>query len=332
MALPKQVQKQAEELQQLEQAMEAERTAKAEPQPEKMETPEAPEPPPAAVEPPPLEPTATETPPTTPPVQPKSDDGQWEQKYRTLQGMFARETQTLRTQLHTVNEQLAAVQQQMKEAAKEPAKPSQALVTEKDTEAFGADLVDLARRVAREEFGAREQAYKDHISALEAQVKQQVGAVQQTAQQTSRDMFFAQLGAAVPTWEATQATEACQQWLASRVPGAQFTWNDVLVNAAEQFDVQRATEVFNTFLATQPKPQPQPTSAPRARAELSRQVAPPKTAASTTTPTDKRVYGAAEYESESMKIIKLSKAGKYDEAARIEQELNAALLEGRVRP
>lgn len=328
MGLPKQVQAQVEQAAQIEQQLAAERAAQ-QPPPEGAEAP--PDTPPVAVETPP-EPTAppvTTAQPTSPPVvEQKPVDGLWEQKYRTLQGMFSRETQQLREQLLTVNQQLATVMKERQE--REAPKPSP-LVTEKDVEAFGGDLIDMARRVAREEFGTREQAYVDKIAQLEAQVQKQFGDVQQSQQASSREIFFSKLTQAVPTWRELEQTDAAQQWLASRVPGASFTWNDVLVNAAQRFDSDAAIEVFNTFSATQPRAaEPQPAS--RARSELSRQVTPQKSNAAPPVSAAKRNYNSADYEAESMRIIRLSKQGKFDEAAAIEQELNAALQEGRVRP
>jgi hypothetical protein len=322
MALPKAVQKQAEDVAAYDKAIE-EAAAAAQPQQPEGEEP-APQPTLQVVEPP----ASTAPAPATPPVEPRRDDG-WEQKYRTLQGMFAHETQQLRDALRQATERIDALQKQHPAT---PPEPKAKLVTEKDAEAFGADLVDMARRVAREEFGDREEAYIERINTLTAQLTQQVGQVRETQQATSRDSFFGNLAAAFPNWEAVQASEACQKWLGSKVPGANFLWNDVLVDAAEKLDAARAIEVFTAFTATQPRaPQPAPAAAGR-RSELSRQVTPAKSGGPASVPSEKRTYTAKEYEAESMQIVRLMKAGRHDEATVIENELNAALLEGRLKP
>lgn len=319
MALPKQVQKQVEDVAAYDKAMEEAANA-AQPPVEGEEPAQQP----AAVEP--AVSIATASVPA--PVEPRRDDG-WEQKYRTLQGMFAHETQQLRDALRQSNERIDALQKQ------QPATPppeKARLITEKDSEAFGADLIDMARRVAREEFGEREEAYIERINTLTAQVNQQVGEVRQTQFASSRDQFFGTLAQAVPNWEAIQASEACQKWLASKVPGANFIWNDVLVDAAEKLDASRALEVFHAFIATQPRSaQPSPAASGR-RSELSRQVTPAKSGGGSSLPVEKRTYTAKEYEAESMQIVRLMKAGRHDEATQIENELNAALLEGRLKP
>jgi hypothetical protein len=321
MALPKAVQKQADEVAAYDEAMK-EAAAAAAAQPSQPENPEPQQPTLQVVEPP--QSTASE--PATPPVEPRRDDGQWEQKYRTLQGMFARETQSLRDALRESNARIDALQAKQQQPAT-PAEPKARLVTEQDSEAFGADLIDMARRVAREEFGEREQAYIAKIEAL----TQQVGQVHETQHASSRDQFFGALAARFPNWEAVQASEPCQKWLGSKVPGANFLWNDVLVDAAEKLDAARAIEVFTAYAQTQPRA-PQPAPASGRRSELSRQVTPAKSGGPALTPTEKRTYTAKEYEAESMQIVRLMKAGRHDEAKLIEDELNAALLEGRLKP
>jgi hypothetical protein len=49
-------------------------------------------------------------------------------------------------------------------------------------------------------------------------------------------------------------------------------------------------------------------------------------------PGERRIYSAAEYESETLRAIRFNKTGKYEEATQIETDLNAALMEGRIRP
>jgi len=324
MALPKQVQRQADAITEYDrQQAEAIEGATAQP-------PEDPEAPPAQPAP-----SSVVAMPSPAPATAQPADAQWEQKYRTLQGMFSQETRNLHNQIRTLSDELTALRDQVKQRDTPPAPPT-TLITEKDTEAFGADLVDMARRVAREEFGTRESSYLGRIAQLEEQVTQQVGAVQQNQQQSSREGFFAKLESVVPGWEQMQVTEACQQWLASRIPGAGFTWNDVLVDAAEKFDAARAIEVFQTFRAAhapQPPQRATPNPAAQRRAELSRQVTPPRVASSPAQlPGERRIYSAAEYESETLRAIRLNKTGKYDEATQIETDLNAALMEGRIRP
>lgn len=277
------------------------------------------------------------------PAEPKSDEfAQLEQRYKSLQGMW----QSASARLQKAEAQNAELAQKLQDAITRlesvaPAKPAEqqtgSLVTDKDAEAFGTDLIDLARRVAKEQFGEREKQLLGKIEELTTRLSaqdQKLGTVAQTQVATAQDRFYSALDSGFAQWEAIQATPECQQWLQTRVPGTRGTWNQALLAAAEEFDAPRALEVFETFLATHPQmdPRKKPAPEPSKKAELQRQVAPSKSGAATATPAGKRVYSAAEFSAEMDKVVRMGKARQYDDAAALENELNAALSEGRVTP
>lgn len=279
------------------------------------------------------------------PAEPKNDEAaQWEQRYKSLQGMW----QSATARLQKAEAQNSELAQKLQDAIAKlesvaPAKPTEpqpsSLVTDKDAEAFGTDLIDLARRVAKEQFGEREKQLLGHIEKLEQRLSaqdQKLGTVAQTQVATAQERFYGALDSGLAQWEAIQATPECQQWLQTRVPGTRATWNQALLTAAEEHDAPRALEVFETFLAANPQLDPRkkaaPAPAPSNKAELQRQVAPSKSGAASATPQGKKVYTAADYAAEMDKVIRMGKARQYDEAAALENELNAALAEGRVTP
>ena len=61
---------------------------------------------------------------------------------------------------------------------------------------------------------------------------------------TANELFLDGLTRALPTWKQVQATDECQAWLASRIPGSRATWNDSLLDAANRHDVDAVMEVF----------------------------------------------------------------------------------------
>lgn len=331
MGLPAQVQRQLDEADALQARLAAvPQTQENVPSPEQVADPQ-----------PGTQPTPAE------PVAPDSSSGKdsrdeyalLEQRYKSLQGMWQsaesrlRHSQAQVAELTQRLEDLATKVEQQSQAPK-AAEPS-ALVTDKDTEAFGSDLIDLARRISREEFGVREQQLLGQISKLEQQLaaaSQQVGAVVSTQVQSSQERFYAAIDGAVPEWEALQASPEGQQWLVTRIPGTQMTWNDALQDAARTFNAARAVEVFNTFLAQHPSLDKRRKPQQDTRPELQRQVAPSRAATAATTPTGKRVYTAREYSAEMDRVVQLHKQRKYDEAQALETEMGTALAEGRVTP
>jgi hypothetical protein len=246
---------------------------------------------------------------------------------------------SLQTQNRELHDQLRNLQNEVRNlqvARVEPGKAERpALVTPKDVEAFGEDLIDVVRRAAREEFAPEREQYKEYIAALEKKLTEQVGAVQEGQQRGESDKFFDRLTQAIPNWEELQATQECQEWLGTRPPGNRNTWNDILRDAAARHDAQAAVEIFRAFDASRPRAQPPVQAAPvkpQTSNELQRQVTPSKSKASAPSTAQPRIYTASDYEAESMKVIKLRKTNRHDDAQALENELNAALQEGRIRP
>lgn len=323
MALPKQVQAQAAALEEYEKQVAAQG---AEPKPNDDPPAEPPEPKPVeqAKEPAPADP-------------PKSEDDShtWRQRYLSLQGQYNSQVPTLQGQVQQLTEQVKQLTAKLETPQKPESQETTELVTKTDVDAFGEDLVDLARRIAKEEFGKRESKYIEQIEGLKGQLAQAKGEVDNVAQsqaRTANERFFDGLTVALPTWESVQATAECQEWLATRIPGTTTTWDNALKQAASMRDVAAVVEVFEVFFEKHPELSPKAKSAAAStKQELQRQVAPGKSSASSAQPSQKRVYTTSEYEAESMRQLRLMQTGKIDEAMRIESELNAALAEGRIR-
>lgn len=265
---------------------------------------------------------------------PKPADPQWEHKFKTLQGMYNAHVPALQAQVKELSakiEELGRVQ---------PAKPAEPddkpLVTSQDEEAFGKDLLDVARRIAKEEFSRERKEYQKMISALNEKLEKtngKVGEVVEKSERNSFDVFLDKLANRLPNWEQIQATDECQTWLDTRVPGTHITWDAALKAAANNQDVGSVVEVFGEFFKQYPQYNPvKPSVEPKSGLES--QVSPNKARGGSgpAAPAVKKTYSAQEYSDESMKQLRLTKAGKYKEAEAIERELNAALLEGRVTP
>lgn len=327
MGLPKQVVRQSEEVARIEESLKP-KQAEVQEAEDKPQEVEAKQPEPVKEE---SQPQVEQKQPE-PPQQQGEDDAKWEHKYKSLANhytRFAKDQNAKIAELEAKLEELKkAPKQEAKPEAKEDRKP---LVTEDDVEQFGSDLVNLARRIARDEYGSRESEYRSEIQELKQalnEAKAQLGDVAKTQTTSAKERFFSGLEARVPNWEQIQNTEACQAWLGTRVAGTRYTWHEVLVDAAGQYDVDRAVEVFQAFRATQPQSAQQK---PVNQAELQRQVAPQKSKTAQAPNANKKTYSVADINTVTQQIIKLQKGGRFEEAARLENDLNAAYAEGRVR-
>jgi hypothetical protein len=317
MALPRQVQEQIRQVEELERQLQAE-PEKAPPPVEESEVPET-----STVE-------ATENPATAPEVKPDQPEAQpdpesWEQKYRTLKGMFDAEVPRLHTQVKELTSALKEYQEyvkQVQEAKPEPPeKGKQPLVTDKDVEAFGEDIIDLQRRVAKEVAAQ----YSERLEALEAQNKALMDRLTATGEQVQTVSFEQRLTLAIPDFWQVDADPAWVAWLNDIDPILRAPRRAVAMKAFESQDVEGVKYYVDMFKATRA-----PAKDDR-QAELQRQVSPSRTASATAAPASKKVYSAAEAADMFNRIAELGRKGRMDEAAKLDAEISAAYLEGRVR-
>lgn len=235
----------------------------------------------------------------------------WEQRYRSLDGMIqARDRQI--EQLH----QLLASMQQAQAAPEAPAKQDKAkLVGKEDEDAFGADLVDLARRVAREESGA----YVAKLEGTIAELQQQLKGVAQTTAVTVQDRFENQLTAAVSNWRAVDSDPKFIEWLQSNA-----TRMKVFSEAARNQDVDGVAYFYKEY------PGAQKTEKQAVDPRLAKQVAPGKSKAvapAAANPAEKKTWTRSE-------IAQFYADGKkrfsQEDYVKLERDLFAAQKEGRV--
>jgi hypothetical protein len=218
--------------------------------------------------------------------------------------------------------------QQMQEAQKakpepEPEKPA-SLVTDEDVDAYGADLVDLQRRVAQEVM----QAELAKIRKESEQLKQQMTQVRGST-------FEARLLQAVPDFAEINQDARWFEWLNEFDPLIQGPRRQVAQAAYEREDanaVKAYVDLFKKSIGAQSEKPAQNVKQDK-QAELQRQVQPARvasTAAPASASQQARVYSQREMAAGYERIRTLISRGKLEEASALEQELSAAYMEGRV--
>lgn len=319
--LPKAVQKQLDEAQAIERKLAGKQDSTAEVTPEPSTDPQ-PAAEPAAAEP------AAQTPEQPAPEQaPKAADGDaeyWRKRFDTVQGMLNSEAQQGKELSARVNSLVQEIEQ-LKHKPAEPERKPEALITDKDEEAFGADLIDLARRAARDEFSRLSAGVLDEIRRELAPLHAQLGTVTKRQATTEQDRFYQLLAQTVPEWEQINQDQRWLAWLAEFDPIAGKTRQQALDEAAATLDAQRTAAMFTLFKA-QLKPAAGKSAA---HEELQRQVTPTKTSASAAVPQAARVWSKAEYERafDPRTTRSMSQA----EVAQLQAEADRAAQEGRIR-
>lgn len=318
-SLPKQVVQQQLELDEYERQLLALQQPPAEP----------PVTPPVAETPPPATPAVPEVPKTDNVVEltpePKVD---WEQKYRTLQGMFDKQIRTDKD----LAGQIQALQNQILELQKKPESPTvpERLVTEQDEKDYGADLLDVQRRVAKE-------VMREFVAPLQAELKQrdvEISQLKQLVQKTGGEVttltFEQRLAQVVPDFTTLNNDP---KWIAWLDQTDEYTGEPRRAYAEYvygQGDVAKVKQVVDFYKRTTAAPSQQEQQDQR-DLELARQVQPTRTASGSTTAPQVKYYTEAEASRLFDKVRRLNTQGKYDEANTLEAEVTVAYQEGRVR-
>lgn len=317
MALPKQVEAQLRELEALEKQLnDAQNPAPADPAPNPAEPPQDPQPAPA--EPKPVEPTPT-------PTEPVVAEEKWEQKYKTLKGMYDAEVPRLHADLRDLKAQVDALRKAAETKPVEPAKPAVAekLVTDADVEAFGSDLIEVQRKVAREVAAE----FRGELDAMRAENEKLREQLNNTGTQVSEASFEQRLYRLVPDFETVNADPKWIAWLNEVDPLLRAPRATVAQQAFNRGDAEGVAHYVSLFKqSTKPV---EPTADKTTELEL--QIQPNRSATSTPPASQKgKIYTNADIEKMFRKATDLGVKGRVEEAKKLEAEIDAAFMEGRV--
>lgn len=273
------------------------------------------------------------------PVEPQVQPDSWEQKYRVLNGKYNAEVPRMaevireqKAKLEELQQTVAQIQQAAPAAA--PQAPNYSFVTAEENEDYGADLLEVAARKAKEQYLPLIEQLQTKIAQLEGtwqQGNKRVEAVEQVTMQTARDRFFSQLDSTLPTWEALNTDPSFLNWLDSTDDLTGVPRRELFNRAYGALDSGRVAKFFsmysreagldkaeaprsNTMKPTVPLDQLQAPGKPRAEA--------PNQGKKTIS----RTEIAAFYD----KVRKGFYKGREADASRFEQEIFAAQSEGRV--
>ena len=272
-----------------------------------------------------------------PDAQPKAEpDNVWQRRYESLQGKYNAEVPQLHSQLRAQGEQLQTLSQQLQEVKNaKPAEPEKPLVSKEDETAFGADLIDLIRRVSSAEIA---RASKDVTGKLEGKLQEitaKVGTVSQVQAMSAEQQFWTDLTKEVPDWQEINTNQDFLNWLASINPMAGVQYQQLLANAQQRLNVKQVAAIFDAWKNEQgitPASKPAPTQADQNRRELESLAAP--TASRSTQPAtdaqgDKRVWTGEEYA--AAYDPRATKSKPVAEVEALRRAADQAVAEGRVR-
>lgn len=265
----------------------------------------------------------------TPVEPPKPQKDVWEERYKSLQGLFNQQVPELQSKVKTLQSNLDEAITRLNRASEQQERtPEQTPQADpKDVENFGADLVDMVSRVAGQAIGKAAQMLDSKVAQFEKQIAQLQATVQGTTQQvamTTEQAFFDRVTKLVPEWEQVNVDPAFLAWLSETDPVYGINRQAALQKAQDSLNADHAAAVFKAFLGPQ-KP------AVKAPDPLDKQVSPKGAATVAPTPVEAQVLTQAQITKFYDDVRRGMYRGNDAEVARVEQIINTALSEGRVR-
>jgi len=261
------------------------------------------------------------------------------QKYKTLQGMYNAEVPRLHQQNREMTqrvqqmEQLLATMSAQSQVAPKAPITAEKLVTDVDVEEYG-DSIDVMRKVSREELhsvASRMAQIEQALKQMQTNIVPQVQNLTQRQHMGAEQSFWADLASAVPNYRDINNDDGFQNWLLQIDPLTGITRQTYLEDAQRSLDARRVISFFRTWLdETGQASVAQSTG--RGSSELEKQVAPGRSRSSGSAVASNK---AKTYTPQDIqKFFNDVRAGKYKgkekERDRIERDIFAAQREDRI--
>jgi hypothetical protein len=275
------------------------------------------------------------------PAQPQAPPAEnWEHRYRAMEGRYKQAAEALLS-ANSRMEALETMLANMQSAPAAPPPPVQVtqrkLITQKDIDEVGPDLIDVIRRAAQE--------VVPDVSPLQQELERLRGQVTGTVQhvsQNARQMMHQQLDDGLPEWRTINHDPEFHAWLALPDPYSGATRKKLLTDAYENNQGNRVLSIFRGFAselaATRPTedppfvPQPQPQPAAPTGPTLKDLAAPgrARVAAAPQAPAEKQTIRTSDINAFYAAVRRGEYRGREELKAQYEAELNLAMREGRV--
>jgi hypothetical protein len=261
------------------------------------------------------------------PLRPEADAKEeltWQQRYRTLDGMIEaanRRNSVLEGQLAQVEQELVQLR-----SARTQHQQETNLVTDEEVEAFGADVIDVQRRVAR----AAIAPFQEQLEVLRQENRTLQERIGQTGSRVETMSFEQKLNMAIPDFEKLNADPKWAAWLDEVDPLLRAPRRIVAQAAYERGDIVATAAYVDLFRGSS---KPVSSNVSEASAELRNQVAPSRSVSNASAPVNnqERMYTEAEAGALFDRVGLLYRQGKNEEASKLDAEVTAAYNAGRVR-
>jgi len=270
------------------------------------------------------------------PVAGSQDD--FEQRYRTLQGMYNAEVPRLTAQINESNQRLGQMEQliasmQVRAPVAQAQPAPQSVLTEDEVEEYG-ESIDIMRKVFQEASTKDQERIGQLENALRQLHGQIVPRVEQLATnqaQSADQNFWAALSRTVPDWREVNADPRFQDWLLQVDSLSGNSRQVYLENAQQSLDADRVAYFFASWAEENGTAAEARNNRPAAASELERQVVPGRSR-NTGAPTGNQLKTYTPKDiADFFADVRMGKyKGREEDRGKIERDIFAAQRDGRI--
>ena len=174
-------------------------------------------------------------------AEPEASIPDWEHKFSVLQGKYNAELPRLNQDLHNLRDDNRALQEQIAELAKKP-----------EVEAPKMDLEDIRLEAGdgAADALAQQQATIEKQNQMIDELRQKIGQIGQSSQQSSDQMFYASLENAVPKWKTINTNPKFIAWLGEVDEYSGKPRLELMNEAAGNLEASRVATFFLKWIKT----------------------------------------------------------------------------------
>ena len=262
--------------------------------------------------------------------EPKQDD--WQQKYRSLQGMYNADVPRLNAENRDLSSrvsQLEGLLSTMQEPAQQTPAVAEKLITDDDVKEYG-DSIAVMRKAAREEVAQEIAQLRQQVGQLQG-VLPQVQQVQAQQKKTGEQTFWSTIASEVPNWSDINNDPDFQSWLLAIDPLTGISRQTYLEDAQKNLDASRVVNFFRTWEGESGKTNTAQVDRTAQQSQLQKQVAPGRSRNNGVKASGQnRTYTPNDIQEFYADVRKGKYKGRDDERGRIERDIFAAQQEGRI--
>lgn len=177
------------------------------------------------------------------PKPPETEQVDWEKRFKGLKKVHDEEVPELRSENESLKGQIEALEALVEKAETAAPAAQEPIFTPEEVEEYGEDFLNMVQRAAEKIAKPNDSNVADELKTL----KDQFEGIVQHQVKSEEDRFYDELTKEVPDWEQINEDEGFHAWLADEMPLTGRERQYFLQKAQQRFDAKTVITFFATW-------------------------------------------------------------------------------------